>query len=263
MVADENQLPEIWDPEAGDEDWGEQLLANSLDLDDNPEPRCPCVLALDSSRSMAGEPIAALNRGLEVFHQELSQSPLARQRVEIAVVTFGATVQVLQDFVSADLFRPPLLEARGETPLGAALIKGLDLIESRKVRYREAGISYYRPWLFLISDGMPQGEPWEVLRQAVQRIKGAEAGRKAAVFAVGVGGANMKLLARLSVRPTLQLQGLRFAELFTWLSVSTERSAQGVDPDQIALPPVDWKAGTAAARTGLGGAWENALNPPE
>lgn len=31
---------------------------------DNPDPRCACVLLLDTSSSMSGAPIAALNQGL-------------------------------------------------------------------------------------------------------------------------------------------------------------------------------------------------------
>jgi uncharacterized protein YegL len=35
---------------------------------------------------MAGEPIAALNRGLHIFRDELLAVPPARKRVEVAVV---------------------------------------------------------------------------------------------------------------------------------------------------------------------------------
>jgi hypothetical protein len=39
---------------------------------DNPEPRCPCLLLLDTSHSMRGEPIRALNDGLVAFKDELA-----------------------------------------------------------------------------------------------------------------------------------------------------------------------------------------------
>jgi uncharacterized protein YegL len=206
-------------------DWGEDLFDNSAEFADNPEPRCPCVLILDTSQSMAGEPIAALNHGLHVFRDELLAVPLARKRVEVAVISFGAEVQVVQDFVTVDRFQPPLLQAEGETPLCTAIVRALDLVEQRKERYRLNGVPYSRPWLFLITDGMPQGDTLEMTRQAVQRLRAAEASRKAAFFAVGVEGANMKLLARISVRPPLKLEGLRFSDLFAWLSASTARAA--------------------------------------
>jgi uncharacterized protein YegL len=240
---------EQWSFEEGGEDWGEQLLENYQEFAENPEPRCPCVLVLDTSRSMAGEPLAALRHGLQLFRDEVDKNPVARKRVETAVVTFGVSVEVARAFVTMDRFEPPALEARGETPLGAALNRALDLVEGRKARYRAHGVSYFRPWIFLITDGMPQGEPLEVVRQARLRVKAGEQARRLAFFAVGVEGANMKLLARLSVRPALKLEGLRFADFFSWLSVSSQRVAEGRPDDQLALPPVDWAEGSPALET--------------
>jgi uncharacterized protein YegL len=222
-------------------DWGEDLFENSLEFADNPEPRCPCVLLLDTSRSMAGAPLAALEHGLRIFRDELLRVPLACKRVEVAVVAFGASVEVLQDFVTADRFEPPRLRADGETPLGTGILLALDILEERKARCRANGVPYSRPWLFLITDGMPQGEPPETTREAVRRVREAEESRKAAFHAVGVEGANMKLLARISVRPPLKLPDLRFAELFAWLSASTARTAAAPADEQVALPPLDWE----------------------
>ena len=224
-------------------DWGEDLFDNSVEFADNPEPRCPCVLVLDTSQSMSGEPIAALNRGLRVFRDELLAVPLARKRVEVAVISFGESVEVVRDFGTVERFEPPVLEARGETPLCTGILRALDILEARKKRYRANGVPYSRPWVFLLTDGMPQGDTLEVTRQAVQRIRTAEAARKVVFFAVGVEGANMKLLARISVRLPLKLDGLRFADLFAWLSASTARAATTSGEEQAVLPPIDW--GTA------------------
>ncbi len=56
---------------------------------DNPEQRCPCLLLLDTSGSMSGQPISELNQGLLAFRDDLSQDALAAKRVEIALITFG------------------------------------------------------------------------------------------------------------------------------------------------------------------------------
>ena len=47
-----------------------------VQLADNPDPRAPCLLLLDTSASMGGEPIRALNEGLQVFKQDLMTDEL-------------------------------------------------------------------------------------------------------------------------------------------------------------------------------------------
>jgi uncharacterized protein YegL len=42
---------------------------------------------------MNGAPIAALNEGLKVLKNDLSQDPLASLRVEIAVIAFDSAVR--------------------------------------------------------------------------------------------------------------------------------------------------------------------------
>src|SRR5438128_14181 len=214
---------------ANETDWGVELFQAGLEFADNPEPRCPCVLLLDTSKSMSGEPITALNHGLRAFRDELLKDTLARQRVEVAIVSFGGSVQVLQNFVTVDSFTPPTLLPRGQTPMGTGIMQALELIDARKIQYKANGIVYYRPWLFLITDGAPKGEPIEVTKQAVARVKAEEADKKVAFFAVGVEGANMKLLSKLSARPPLKLRGLRFVDMFVWLSKSAERLAHSRD----------------------------------
>src|SRR5438270_140417 len=87
---------------------------------DNPEPRCACLLLLDTSGSMSGEPIRQLNDGLKAFEEELKQDSLAAKRVEVGIVTFGP-VGVVSDFISASQFLAPELSPRGDTPMGKAI----------------------------------------------------------------------------------------------------------------------------------------------
>ena len=44
----------------------EQISFGTTDFADNPEPRCPCLLLLDVSSSMKGQPIVELYAGLTV-----------------------------------------------------------------------------------------------------------------------------------------------------------------------------------------------------
>jgi uncharacterized protein YegL len=181
----------------------------------NPEPRCPCLLLLDVSKSMSGAPIAELNEGLRTFQRDLMADRLAVKRVEVAVVTFGP-VQTAVDFCTADAFEPPILAAKGDTPIGGAIVHGLDLLRRRKSAYRQAGISLYRPWVFLITDGGPT-DAWS---GAAKMVRAGEEERSFMFFAVGTQSARMDVLAKIAVRTPLTLKGLQFGRLFQWLSSS-------------------------------------------
>lgn len=117
----------------------------AVEFAENPEPRVPCVLIVDTSTSMHGPRIGELNKGLKVYRDELLCDVLAAKRVEVAMVTFGGRVTRKVDFVTATNFQPPTLEVVGGTPMGAAINTALDMIEERRMQYREDGIAYDRP----------------------------------------------------------------------------------------------------------------------
>ena len=215
----------------------EQVTFAPSEFAENPEPRCPCVLLLDVSGSMAGAPIAELNNGLAELKNELSADPLAIKRVEIGIVTFGP-VKVEMDFQNASTFFPPTLSSQGDTPMGAAIIQALELVRKRKDEYKANGIHYYRPWVFLITDGAPT-DSWQ---SAATAVREAEQSKAVAFFAVGVRGANMETLKQISVRDPLMLDGLRFRELFSWLSSSLSRVSVSTPGTEVALPPAGWGA---------------------
>lgn len=214
----------------------EQIPFGTDNFADNPEPRCPCLLLLDISGSMSGAPISELNAGLVTFKDELAVDSLAMKRVEVAVVTFGP-VKVESSFHTAPNFFPPHLQASGDTPMGAAIKQGLDMIKQRKEEYRANGISFYRPWIFLITDGAPTDE-WQ---SAAAMVREGETSKSFAFFAVGVQGANIDILKQITVREPLKLQGLKFRELFQWLSNSMKSVSQSTPGMAVPLaPPSGW-----------------------
>ena len=217
-------------------------LQDMVEFADNPEPRCPCVLILDTSGSMYGPPIDALNQGIQTFRYELAKDSLAALRVEVAAIIYNgpdgstdmSSVQLIQDFVTVDKFNLPELPALTGNHEAKAIHLALDTIEKRKRSYRESGISYYRPWIILIADG-GLTEPPDVIESASERLRQAELDKQVAFFAVGVGGARMDQLARLGTREPLLLDGLAFNELFVWLSGSMSRVSSSRPGDEVQL----------------------------
>ncbi|MGD1704441.1 vWA domain-containing protein [Dapis sp. BLCC M229] len=217
-------------------------LDEAVEFAENPEPRCPCVLLLDTSASMTGTPIQALNDGLETFRDNLITDDLAKKRVEVAIISFDNQVKIVQEFITADQFENPVLTAQGQTYMGTAIHKALDMIAARKSEYRNNGISYYRPWVFLITDGEPQGESEKIVKEAGDRIQQEEDNKHVAFFAVGVEGANMDKLGEIVQRTPLKLRGLDFREMFIWLSASMQQVSHSKVDEQVALPPPGWGA---------------------
>lgn len=214
----------------------DQIPFGTDNFADNPEPRCPCLLLLDTSYSMQGRPIEELNNGLIAYKDELSADSLAMKRVETAILTFGP-INVENGFCTVNDFYPPVLEPRGDTPMGSAITQGLEMIRQRKEEYRQNGISFYRPWVFLITDGAPTDD-WV---GAASMIKEGESSKAFAFFAVGVDGANMDILDQISVREPLKLDGLKFRELFVWLSNSMKAVSQSVPGDAVSIKsPKGW-----------------------
>lgn len=189
---------------------------------------------------MKGEPIDALNEGLQVFREDVCKDSLAARRVEVAVVSFDTDVNLVQDFVTADQFQPPTLTAQGTTHMGGGIITALDMVQARKAQYKSAGVLYYRPWVFMITDGEPQGETEDVVKHAAQRLREDEDHKRVAFFAVGVENANMKRLSEIVVRAPVKLLGLNFVEMFVWLSRSAQAVTHSRTDEQVALPPPGW-----------------------
>src|SRR5262249_40580609 len=133
------------------------------------------------------------------------------------------------------------LSANGETPMGAAILQAIDAVTERKREYKQNGLHYYRPWIFLVTDG----EPTDNWQAAAAKVREGEKNKAFAFFAVGVEGANFDVLRQISSerRVPLRLKGYSFREMFLWLSQS-QRSVSHSNPgqeDQVKLAsPAGW-----------------------
>jgi uncharacterized protein YegL len=216
----------------------DQDLFAAVEFADNPEPRCPCVLVLDISGSMAGVPIDQLNQSLKQFVEEVIADPLAAKRLELAVVSCGGDVRVAHDFATVSHFVPPILMAGGDTPLGEAISRALDLIDTRKRNYRLGGIAYYRPWLIVLTDGAPTDD----MTHSARRLHECENSKSLVAFCFGTDAFDKNRMARVFPRAPLTMRGTRYKEFFRWLSTSLTSVSHSRPGDRLQLrrPSDDW-----------------------
>lgn len=209
------------------------------DLVDNPTPRVPVSLCIDTSGSMAGEKIRELIEGIALFYEAIDEDEDAHDSAEVSLVAFNSGADLIQDFASIDrLEREISISPSGLTHLGEGVNLALDTLENRKSLYSDTGVLYYQPWLVLMTDGQPNGDK-VALARAIERVTGMVANKKLTVFPIGIGtDADLGVLGRFSPgKPPLRLQGLNFKEFFEWLSKSVSKVSQSMPGGE---PPIDW-----------------------
>jgi len=195
------------------------------------EKHVACVLLVDVSGSMnCGKAansydaeytrIDELNAGLKAFGEALKKDSLASGCADICIISFSNTVDTVMDWTPAAEYQAPVLTASGKTALNEAVITGLDLIEERKQLYKRVGVDYWRPWMFLITDGSATDVDLDA--DAHQRIQEALDGRKLNFFPLGIGEVSMTKLKSYTKpgSPVLQADQVNFKDAFVWLSNS-------------------------------------------
>lgn len=189
-----------------------------------------CVLLLDTSGSMAGDPIEKLNEGVRLFKKQIVEDKTfgstTSKCIDVAIVTFGSPVQILQKFEPVTKMITTSFEANGSTPLGEALDIALSMIEWQKKRYNEAGVPYYRPWIFSITDGAPDKD--NELYSATQKLKFMEANKKVLSYCVGVRGFDRETMKSIFSK-VYELKDINFPKLFEFLanSLQVQQSKEG------------------------------------
>lgn len=182
-------------------------MAKQINMDDFiksfGEPHLACVLLLDVSGSMVkGNAISSLNNSIKLFKDNVSADPIARNRVDVALVTFASEVEVISDFMPVTEMPAPVLRACGRTDMAAGIEKAIDLVRERTALYHNLGTPCHKPWIFMLTDGLSTSSDNAMMR-AAQKIKLAESKGShghLTFWAVGTGDYNQDELFSLTKR---------------------------------------------------------------
>ncbi len=202
--------------------------------------RLPVYILLDTSGSMRGEPIHAVNNSMQVLLSTLRQDPHALDTVHISLITFDLEARVMQELTPLDQF--PAVDLKtpnsGPTFLGEALKTVGQKVKSEVRVGSDDGKGDWGPLLFVMTDGKPSDT--QTFNEQVEAIKSAGF---AAMVGCGAGpSADVTALKRFctSVAMLDTLDGPGFEQFFQWVSdvIADGSRSQNAGPAQVTeLPP--------------------------
>lgn len=201
--------------------------------------RLPVFLLLDTSGSMRGEPIQAVNNGLQVLVSALRQDPYALESVHISLITFDIEATELFPLTPLDQvqIQEIAVPRAGATFLGAALELLIARVDRDVIRTTDDTKGDWRPLLFIMTDGSPSDI--QAYREAIPKIKNRNFGN---IVACAAGPkAKIEMLKELTdnvvCMDTMDSVGL--SKFFKWVSVSVAAgsSSAGVSAPTTLPPP--------------------------
>lgn len=193
----------------------------------NSSMKFPLILVLDVSGSMTQRTpygrktkISELNEKVQMLLDYVKADPKASQITDLAIVTFGGEVQVQAPFDSVKnvSFKP--LRAYSSTPMGSAVNVALDMIIRRKKYYLDNGVEFYRPRIFLMSDGAATDH----YEQAAERCTKMVNNREVKMYPIWIGEGEYDYILK-DFSPELEPKTIKsdqmYFEMFRSLSGST------------------------------------------
>lgn len=195
-------------------------------------------LCIDTSGSMNGEPIVAVNAGLQALLTSLRSNPYALESVHLSITTFDSEIkEVLPMTPVADIMLPEITCPKsGATLLGAALEDICAQVQRdvRKSSATEKGD--WKPMLVILTDGKPTDTM--AYSEVIPRLQAAGFAK---ILACAAGpksdAAQLKRLTDFVVSLDT-MDATSFAKFFEWVSATFSKDSQSRGATESAeLPP--------------------------
>lgn len=202
--------------------------------------RLPVYLLIDSSGSMQGEPIHAVNVGISAMLSALRQDPYALESVYISLITFDREIKELLPLTPLESaqFSEIELPKSGATHMGEALEFVVDKVSKNVIKSSDTTKGDFRPMLFIMTDGSPSD--LMVFKESLPKVK---ASNFAEIIACAAGPkANPEFLKQLTSNVVVldNMESSAFSQFFKWVSdsIAAGSMSSGVDgPLENSLPP--------------------------
>lgn len=202
---------------------------------DNPTPRIPVIICVDSTQNDLNKNIE-LNNGVKSFIQSVKLNDDARFSAEICIMNLEN--EVISSFNLVDNYEEFTIENTNKRMISASINKALELLEDRKKIYKQTGTPYYQPWLVLLSECNDLTENIDMLNTSIKKCNKYENDSKLVVFPVGINNdANFQILNKFSTRHrAFRINNYKFNEFFDWLAKSISVVSTSQTGDTINIP---------------------------
>lgn len=227
------------------------------DLSESGAPRLSVYLLLDRSPSMIGAPIAALNEGLATYIREMTTHQQAARSIEVTLVAFPGdepgqpyTILTGEGPVPIKAMLPPTLQIKdGGTPMGAAIVGALNLVEARLSELKAANIGRFKPMMVVMTDGEPTDDVSAARARLAQLDLPSENGKargRVAAFGMFVKSSPEDAIpSQMDGLFRQNVKGVSVASMrafWSWLSRSCVLVSQSNPVDAVKLAPTgDWE----------------------
>ncbi|AUX62025.1 VWA domain-containing protein [Simonsiella muelleri] len=196
-------------------------------------------ICIDTSGSMRGEPIEAVNAGLQALMTSLRQNPYALESVHLNITTFDSQIKTVLPMTPLEQVVLPeiVCPESGATFLGGVLEEVAQAVQRDRIVGNANQKGDWRPMLIVLTDGKPTD--LLVYSEVIPKIKQLGFGNIVACAAGPKADANYLKQLTDCVVSLDTMDANSFAKFFQWVSSTvTQTSISAGSPTQsITLPP--------------------------